>query len=149
MILSGVEDITSLRNIPLDGAEVSLSEEVKIRVQDSNGMLSLTTLDSEGLRRLIQRLSPMENTAIPVSSLQDWTDADDLTRLNGAETSFYKKEGRSLLPRNYALQYPEEFGFIRGMTPAVYEKIRPGLTFLPTTGFNPNTASDDRLRSTW
>jgi len=141
--LSGAEGMISLKTLPLNGSPVLLSEDVSVRIQDSNGMLSLTTLNSEAMKRLIKRLLPMENTAIPVNSLQDWTDSDDLSRLNGAERAYYRRTSFPCLPRNYALQFEEEFGLVRGMSPEGYELLRPHLTLLPSTGFNPNTASDE------
>jgi len=141
--LSGAEGMISLKTLPLNGSPVLLSEDVSVRIQDSNGMLSMTTLNSEAMKRLIKRLLPMENTAIPVNSLQDWTDSDDLSRLNGAERAYYRRASFSCLPRNYALQFEEEFGLVRGMSPEGYELLRPHLTLLPSTGFNPNTASDE------
>jgi len=147
VVLSGVDALTSLPRIPLDNSSVPLTENVNVRIQDSNGMFSLATLNTEAAKRMIQRLLPMENSSIPVNSLLDWTDEDDLTRVNGAEVSFYRKEGSSYLPRNYALQYPEEFGFVRGMSPEGYERLRSSLTLLPATGFNPNTATDDVMLS--
>jgi len=147
VVLSGFDEMTSLRKLPLDNTAVPLDGDVNVRIQDSNGLLSLNTLNAEAMKRLITRLIQMENPAVPVDSVRDWTDQDDLARLNGAEAFFYRKEGRSYVPRNYALQYPEEFGFVRGMPPEGYERIRSSLTLLPTTGFNPNTAPDDVIVS--
>jgi len=145
VVLSGVEEVTSLKTLPLNGTPILLTENVSVRIQDTNGMLSLTTLNSEAMKRLIKSLLPMENSAIPVNSLQDWTDSDDLTRLNGAERSYYRREGFPCPPRNYALQFGEEFGWVRGMSSEGYDRLRSNLTLLPSTGFNPNTASDEVL----
>jgi len=145
--LSGAEKMTLLTALPLNNAPVQLSDDVSVRIQDSNGLLSLTTLNSEAMKRLIKRVLQVEDAAVPVVSLQDWTDQDDLVRLNGAESSYYKMEGTPYLPRNYALQYMEELAFIKGISPDAYERLRSNLTLLPATGFNPNTAPDDVLMS--
>ncbi len=137
--------LTELTALPLDNSPVQLSEEVSVRLQDSNGLLSLSTLDGDALKRLIQRVLQVDDPVVPVAGLQDWTDQDDLKRLNGAESSYYKREGSACLPRNYPLQYMEELAFIRGISPEGYERLRPSLTLLPATGFNPNTAPDEVL----
>jgi len=144
--LSEVDELTVLTTLPLDNTPVQLSDDVSIRIQDSNGLLSLTTLNSDVLKRLMQQVLQIDNASIPVVSLQDWTDSDDLIRLNGAESSYYRNKG-SFPPRNYALQYVEELGFVRGFTPEAYEQLRPYLTLLPSTGFNPNTAPAEVIMS--
>ncbi len=140
--LSGMEDLTLLKALPLDNSPVSLSEGVTVRIQDSNGLISLTTVNSVAMQRLISQVLQSDSASVPVASLQDWTDQDDLVRLNGAESSYYRNN-HGFPPRNYAIQYMDELSFVRGITPEGYERLRPYLTLLPATGFNPNTAPDE------
>lgn len=147
IIITGGTDITALKTLPLNGRTTSLPEEVQVRLQDTNGMLSLVSLRTGTMENLIKKTanSHLDNASGPVNSLLDWIDADDFTRPNGAETFYYSGQGSPYVPRNYALQYKEEVGFIKGIGSDLYEKIQPYLTMLPATGFNPNTASDTVL----
>jgi general secretion pathway protein K len=148
LLLPQVEGLPTLTTIPLNGTEVNLSDDITVEVQDSNGMLSLTTINTLALRRLLTYFgADQKEVDIFIDSLLDWIDPDDLTRINGAEKDWYSSQGLKYAPRNYPLQYKEEIKLIRGMKPELYEKIEPYLTLLPQTGFNPNTAKDPVLRA--
>lgn len=147
MMLSGIQDLTALKSIPLNGKEVQLADGLFISVQESNGLLSLTTPDSTALERLIKKVGGVENTAIGAESFLDWVDPDDFSRVNGAEAAYYRSRQAPYQARNFAVQYKEEIAFVRGIGPDVYAKIEPYLTILPSTGFNPNTAGDEVLKS--
>jgi general secretion pathway protein K len=146
LLLPQVEGLPALTTIPLNGTEVKLSDDITVEVQDSNGMLSLTTINTLALGRLLTYFgADQKEVDIFIDSLLDWIDPDDLTRINGAEKDWYSSQGLKYAPRNYPLQYKEEIKLIRGMKPELYEKIEPYLTLLPQTGFNPNTAKDPVL----
>jgi len=148
LLLPQVEGLPALTTIPLNGTEVHLSDDITVEVQDSNGMLSLTTINTLALGRLLTYFgADQKEVDIFIDSLLDWIDPDDLTRINGAEKDWYSSQGLKYAPRNYPLQYKEEIKLIRGMKPELYEKIEPYLTLLPQTGFNPNTAKDSVLRA--
>jgi len=134
---------SGLKSLPLDGQKVSLSEDVFVQAKDSNGMISLGTLNPEALKRLIDKAGG--NASSILSSYLDWIDTDSFSRINGAEAFYYQGEGVPYGPRNYAIQYQEEIQFIKGMNKELYRQIEPHLTLLPSTGFNPNTASDETL----
>jgi general secretion pathway protein K len=147
IIIVGGDGITELKTLPLNGQPIPLAEDLQVRIQDSKGMLSLASLRPPVLERMIRNTAISDDAAIAASSLLDWIDADDLSRLNGAEAAYYRGQGLPYVPRNFALQYKDELGFIRGFDKGVYEIIRPYLTMLPATGFNPNTASDAVLKA--
>ena len=139
--------ITDLKAIPLDGSEVMISDGVFIRVQDSNGRLSLSTLSPDALQKLVSNETDPTRAAIFMDSFLDWIDRDDLARVNGAEAPYYRSHGFPYTPRNYDLQYMEELTLIRGVDVDIYKRISPSLTILPNTGFNPNTAGDSVLKA--
>jgi general secretion pathway protein K len=147
IIVSGMEGITDLKAIPLDGKEIEVTQAVHARLRDSNGRISLVNVDRFVLERLIRNTGIVDNPSVPVDSLLDWIDEDDLTRLNGAEKDYYESVGSPYRPRNYALQYLEEVRFIRGFSDELWNRIQPNITMLPSAGFNPNTASDDNLKA--
>jgi len=115
-------------------------------VQDSNGLLSVTTINTVALKRLLTyfEVDP-QNADTFIDSLLDWIDQDDLTRLNGAEREWYSFQGLKYEPRNYPIQYKEELKLIKEMNSELYSKIEPYISILPATGFNPNTAPDPVL----
>ena len=146
-ILVAQSGITNLKSIPLDGSEVMISDGVFIRVQDSNGRLSLTTQTPDALQRLVSNETDPARAAIFMDSFLDWIDRDDLARVNGAEALYYRSQGFPYTQRNYDLQYMEELALLRGVDAELYKRVSPSLTILPNTGFNPNTAGDSVLKA--
>lgn len=146
-IMISQSGITNLKSIPLDGSEVMIEEDVFIQAQDSNGRLSLTTLNQDALKKLVSNETDPATAAIFIDSFQDWIDRGDLARINGAKAPYYTSHGFAYTPRNYDLQYLEELSLIRGVDADLYKKIYPSLTILPNTGFNPNTANDSVLKA--
>uniref|UniRef100_A0A7C4NUS1 T2SS protein K first SAM-like domain-containing protein n=1 Tax=Thermodesulfobacterium geofontis TaxID=1295609 RepID=A0A7C4NUS1_9BACT len=146
IILPQIEELPQIESIPLNGIEVPFLEDLIIKVQDSNGLLSVTTINTVALKRLLTyfEVDP-QNADTFIDSLLDWIDQDDLTRLNGAEREWYSFQGLKYEPRNYPIQYKEELKLIRGMDAELYSKIEPYISILPATGFNPNTAPDPVL----
>lgn len=131
--------------IPLDGTPYRLSEDTTLKIQDSNGLISLTTINSEALRNLLimSGASPEDLNSL-IDCLLDWVDPDDLKRLNGAERFDYSALGYE--PRNMRIQYLEELKLVKGFSD-FYQKLAPYLTILPQTGFNPNTAPKEVLKA--
>jgi general secretion pathway protein K len=147
ILFAGGQEFSELKALPLDNRKVPVGDDVYIQAQDSNGMLSLATINEAALRRLIKKEGEPGNAVDPVDSLIDWIDADDFSRANGAEAFYYRGEGLPYKPRNYPLQYKEELSMVKGMDRKRYDKIQSYLTLLPSTGFNPNTAGDAVLMS--
>lgn len=147
--LAGGEEIIGQKTLPLNGLELKLADDLTVRIQESNGVLSIRNLDTinrNALERLLKRdLKDRENASAPMESLLDWIDEDKLARTNGAEESYYQGRGLPYLPRNYALQYLDELEFVRGFDEELFNKLQAQLTLLPSTGFNPNTAGDEVL----
>jgi general secretion pathway protein K len=145
IVLLASNEITELKTLPLNGQKVPLSDDLYVQAQDSNGMLSLVSINMPAMERLIKKVGGMDNASGITDSYLDWIDTDNFTRVNGAEEFYYKGQGLPYVPRNYAMQYKEEFELIKGMDKELYGKLESYLTLLPSTGFNPNTASDEVL----
>lgn len=148
IVMAGSKEIPNLdlETLPLNGQRVPLSDDLYVQARDSNGMLSLVSVNTGAMERLIKKVGGMDNASGIIASYLDWIDEDNFVRVNGAEEFYYR--GQKLpydTPRNYAIQYKEELEFIKGIDKALYSKIEPCLTMLPSTGFNPNTASDEAL----
>lgn len=132
-------------SIPLDGTPFSLtSQEVMIRVWDTNGLISLHPVNEDGLRNLLTLMGEKRANEL-IECYYDWIDTDKLKRLTGAEEKDYSDAGLPFGPRNYPLQYKREFMLIKGFSRELYKKIEPFVTLLPVSGFNPNTAPPEVL----
>lgn len=145
IVPAGGSEISELKTLPLNGQKISLSDDLYVQAQDGNGLLSLIDLHTAAIERLIKKLGGLDNASDIISSYLDWIDTDNFTRVNGAEEVYYKSQGLPYAPRNYAIQYKGEVEFIKGIGRELYSKIEPYLSMLPSSGFNPNTASDEVL----
>lgn len=149
ILLPNSNESLGINRLPLNGTEVELRipDKILLTAKDTNGLLSLSYINVAALKRLILRYTnnDTKRADIIIDSLLDWIDRDDLTRLNGAEKDYYQSQNLPYHPRNYPLQYKEEFAFIRGMDRELYNKLEPFITILPANGFNPNTAPDEVL----
>lgn len=72
-----------------------------------------------------------------IAAINDWRDADDLTRDNGAEREQYEAAGSEYVPRNGPFQYVEELSMVLGMRMELYRAMAPALTvFSRKSGIN-------------
>ncbi len=122
-----------------------------VRLQDERGLLNVNFVDREMMMRFLGELGvPFEKRDVMIDSLLDYTDSDDLRRLNGAEKNEYAALGLPL-PPNELLVTPYQLKNIIGWRdqPELWENQR--LLRLVTTsrvsGFNPNTAPAELLAS--
>lgn len=75
-------------------------------------------------------------------AIQDWRDADDLKRPNGAEEADYRAAGLKYKPSNGPFETVTELARVMGVTPAIYARVADGLTVHSgQAGINPLTAS--------
>jgi hypothetical protein len=66
-----------------------------VQLQDTRGLVNINLASREDLLRLLEVYGvPMERRDPLVAKLQDYVDADDLLRLNGAERDEYRRAGR-------------------------------------------------------
>jgi general secretion pathway protein K len=124
------------------------SGEFGYRLTDEEARLNLNTASPARVGRLLQALGLDRRVRdVVVDSLQDWKDADELPRANGAESEdFYMKLPVPYRARNARMQDPAELLQIRGVTRELYlgRDERPGLAELTTVfgrdAVNLNTA---------
>jgi general secretion pathway protein K len=142
--------VTPLRldgRIYLDG---DAREPLSVSLQDAAGQLNLDLLPEPAKARLVAALgAPPADQARLVDRWADWLDADDLKRLNGAESPDYATAGRAA-PRNGSMTRTSEIlGVLGWAASAPRERwlaLRDSLTVDPLSGdFNVNTASPDAL----
>ncbi|MEO5355984.1 MAG: general secretion pathway protein GspK [Nitrospirae bacterium YQR-1] len=134
------ESLLGVNQIIANGTPLWVNENIILRLQDSNGLVSLADKIGDDLIKLIQTLAPERNAYEIVDCINDWIDTDDLVRTSGAESEYYRMIGADYEPRNFHLQIPEELLMIKGMDIQLFSKLRPFITLLRSTGFNVNTA---------
>lgn len=135
----------SFKHIPLDGTPFILADkDLIIKVYDSNGLITLNPVNEDGLLRVLKKYGVRSPEAF-LERYYDWIDTDNFRRLYGAERQDYLAEGYEYGPRNYPLQYEEEFMLIKGFSYELTKNILPYLTLLPGSGFNPNTSPPEVL----
>ncbi|MEJ2033141.1 MAG: type II secretion system protein GspK [Deltaproteobacteria bacterium] len=98
---------------------------VKYRAVSESGKIDLNSASPQLMELLLEYYGlDEEQTAIIVDSLQDWRDADDLHRMNGAESEYYQKLEDPYVARNGGIEDPSEFFLIRG-TDALKGRFAP------------------------
>jgi general secretion pathway protein K len=76
----------------------------------------------------------------------DWLDSDTVPGPAGAEDPAYASPGRGGRTANTLFAEPSELRAVIGVSPALYDRIRPWICALPTTDLSPinvNTLSPD------
>ncbi len=84
------------------------SEEGKIDLNKSNSTVLRSFLELSGLES--------EDRSVLLDSIEDWRDADNLHRMNGAEDDYYEKLDPPYKARNGDFESVEELLLVRGMT---------------------------------
>jgi general secretion pathway protein K len=124
-----------------------------VKVTDEESKLPINRATDLQLKRLLGLfgIDPFDGDLI-VDSILDWIDADDLTKLNGAESDYYQSLSPPYSAKNAPMDRVEELLLVRGVTPELFhgttddgDEAQPSLKDLVTTmssGFvNVNTAS--------
>lgn len=92
-----------------------------VRLSDETGKISLNGLtDASGIilkNLLVRQGTAPEEADIVVDSILDWKDGDDLHRLHGAETDYYRSLAKPYGARNADFETLEELILVRGVTP--------------------------------
>jgi general secretion pathway protein K len=136
------------QRVPLGAGEFSY------RISDEEARVNVNTAGPDRIERLLSAAGLDKQTRDTINdSLQDWKDADDLRRINGAESEDYLKQPVPYRARNGALQDAAELLQIRGVTRDIYRGVQDhaGLADLVTAvgrdTVNMNTAPAPVLTS--
>ncbi len=118
--------------------------EIRYGLVDEERKINLNLVKSRDvLQRLFKECGglPKDEAQAMAEALIDWRDEDDDASMSGAESRYYKGLNPPYAPRNQALKALPELLYIKGMTPAIYEKILPYVTLESSGLVNVNTAS--------
>jgi general secretion pathway protein K len=94
---------------------------VTVEVMDEGGRIDLNTAPAPVLEKLFLNFG-MEYMAAHnlVAAIGDWRDADDDTRLGGAESLYYLGLPKPYRPANHDFQSVDELLLVRGVTPQMF-----------------------------
>jgi general secretion pathway protein K len=113
---------------------------VQVEITDESGKIDLNSAGDTLLQSLFVSVGANLDQATALSdAIQDWRDADDLTRPHGAEAAEYKAAGLSYVPRNAPFQTVSEVQQVYGMNYELYSRIEPAVTIFAGGGA-PNPA---------
>jgi general secretion pathway protein K len=93
----------------------------RVRLMDEGGKINLNRADENALRRIFTNLGieePRRSTV--VDSIMDWRDPDDLHRINGAESDYYRSLSPSYSAKNGPFETVEELLWVRGVTSSLF-----------------------------
>ncbi len=124
--------------------EVSL----KASAADETSKINVNLAGDALLRGLMISVGGLDADAATkvVDAIQDWRDADELRRPNGAEAADYTAAGLKYAPANGPFETTGEVARVLGVTPALFARIGPSITVHSRSpGINPATASRDVL----
>jgi general secretion pathway protein K len=139
---------TALPQLPRSRVQLGPGE-FSYRITDEEARLNVNARQPGTLEKLLTALDVDKTERDVISdSIEDWRDANDLARINGAESDYYLKLPVPYRPRNGNLQDVSELLQIKGITPELYygHDDKPGLVDLLTVRsrgvtININTAS--------
>jgi general secretion pathway protein K len=120
--------------IVLSGSEISRTDgreytgsagkgHYAFRIIDESGKININAL-SDSTRIIFYNLLvnyglPGEQAEVIADSVLDWKDADELHRLNGAESDYYMSLPDPYKSKNGNYDTPEELLLVKGMTPEI------------------------------
>jgi general secretion pathway protein K len=100
-----------------------------ISIQDELGRFDLNAIDTSVLSALLRAAKvPQEQVDTLADRILDWRDPSNLHRLHGATNEDYAAAGLDYHPRHGPFQSVDELRLVLGMTPEIFERIRPALT---------------------
>ena len=135
--------------ITLGDGEVLVSVEDEERKIDLNRLM-LPNGNAPDERRLavFQRLLDILGIDRSVAdAVIDWLDNDENPRVGGAESSYYLALPMPYKAKNDLFDTIGELRLVRGVTPGIYEKLRPFVTVSSSGKVNLNTAPKEVLMS--
>jgi general secretion pathway protein K len=114
---------------------------LSIAAEDERGKIPVQGLAEGQARRLFEDAGAHgEQLDALTDAYLDWTDEDQDRRPHGAEASDYLAQG--IHPRDGQPVTPDELARLKGMTPAIFARIRAALTvFTGAGGFHAKGAS--------
>jgi type II secretory pathway component PulK len=128
---------------PLPRKNVPLGEgEFEYEITDEQSRLNLNLSAPDRIDRLLLGAGiEKSDRDVIVASIQDWRDANDNYRANGAESDdYYLKQAVPYRARNANLDSVQELRQVRGVTDALFRSLVPDVSVKTPGPININTA---------
>ena len=107
-------------------------------VTETEGKFQASATGQEQMTSLIVVLGINENIGRSVAAAAaDWADSDVTPLPNGAEDDAYRSAAKPYLAANRLYAHPSELRAIKGVTPAIYAKLRDWICALPEATLSP------------
>ena len=143
---------TALKQLPsLERTQVPLGAGAfSYRISDEEGRLNINGGVADRMQKLLTAIGvdKIERDSI-VDAIEDWRDANDTTRTNGAESDDYLKLPVPYRARNGNFQDTDELLQVKGITPEMYwghEDKPPSPRCSPRAAAAPSTSIPRRRR---
>ncbi len=143
----------SVKGLPakiyIKGLSQKIGNNTKVTIRDAGSMMSIWAINPKVISNLlkIDNVSS-QRIAIIRDSILDWLDKDNLIRLNGAESQYYRSKGYGYTTRNsFALQSIYELKLVRGMGNKTFNFLKRYLILAPKWHFNLSTMDKAMLSS--
>lgn len=102
---------------------------LRIAIQDEMGRIDLNHADQSLLVALFRSAGlDLPAASSLVAKILDWRDPGPGKRLSGAQVVDYQAAGFAYNPRGGPFQSVDELKLVMGITPKLYERVRPALT---------------------
>lgn len=106
--------------------------EVEVRIVDETGLIDLNAASQGNPELLVNLFSSVglneRDAQMMTAALQDWIDADDQTRVDGAEDQEYEQAGFPYGPANQPLGSIEELQQVMGMSWELFRALADSVT---------------------
>lgn len=107
-------------------------------VIEAEGTYRSSAIGQEQMASLMVVLGINENAARAVAAAAaDWADSDMTPLPNGAEDDVYRGAAKPYLAANRPYAHPSELRAVKGVTPAIYAKLRGWICALPEAELSP------------
>ncbi len=118
----------------------------QVSLEDEQRKLNLNTADDQALTRLFSALGVADARDL-AACVVDWRDPDEvtLTPSAGAESNAYLSGKYPYRAKNAPFETLEELALVKGVTSAVFERVRPYVTVYGDGRINFNTAPREVL----
>ncbi len=131
--------------------KVAAAPQLRLSLQDEAGLINLDSLPREALGRLFEALGVAVDQRVAMADrLSDFSDPDDLARIDGAEAAAYRDQGLAPPPNGPLRTVDQALGVLgwkQAVPREVWRGARDDLTADPTAAsMNVNTATPRALK---
>jgi general secretion pathway protein K len=141
----GISDTRPEQRLRVDGTPRVIDYDglrITVAAQDELGRIDLNASSSSLLRQLLLGFGVSPDGASKLSDrIVDWRMPPGPSSLNGGTDGDYKSAGLDYVPRHGPFQTVDELRLVLGMTPKLFDAIRPALTvYSKRPSFDPSFA---------